>query len=92
MTEIIANQLAENTGRAMMDSGDYYGRAWQRNQARAEAAGLTILESFQAEPRAWWDGYGVTLSTYHWMDEHLSHRDDLQRRYDRWVNLSSGGR
>jgi hypothetical protein len=85
--EIIANQLAENTGRAMMDSGDYYGRAWERNQSRAAEAHVTVLEMFQAQPRAWWDGYGVTLSTFHWMTEHLDYADDMQRWLDRWINL-----
>ena len=86
--EIIANQLAENTGIAMMDSGGSCGRAWQRNKLRAEAHGMTIPEMFEQESRAWWDGYGVTLSTYHWMVEHLDHRADFQDRYDRWVHLS----
>lgn len=85
--DIIANQLAENTGRAMMDSGDYYGRRWEINQAAAKAAGVTQRELFDGQPNAYWDGYMVILSAYHWMTEHLDHADDMQRRLDRWINL-----
>jgi hypothetical protein len=86
--EIIANQLAENTGRHFLDSGGAYGRMWERNQARAKATGQTILESFQAESRAWWDGYGVTLSAFHWMTEHLDYDAGMTHRLQRWINLS----
>jgi hypothetical protein len=85
--EIIANQLAENTGQHMLDSGGAYGRAWQRNQAAAEAHGQTVLEMFQAQSPAWWDGYGVTLSTFHWMTERLTFVPEMQSRLDRWINL-----
>jgi len=30
----LAEMLQENTGRSILDSGDYYGRHWQRNQGR----------------------------------------------------------
>lgn len=85
--EIIANQLAENTGIAMMDSGGANGRMWQRNQMRAAAHGQTVLEMFQAQSTAWWDGYGVTISAFHWMTERLDFAPELQRRLDRWINL-----
>lgn len=85
--EIIANQLAENTGTHFMDSGMARGRAWQRNQDRAAALDLTVPEMFEAGPDVWWGGYGVTLSTYHWMVNHVTHHPGMQARFDRWVNL-----
>jgi hypothetical protein len=84
---MIANQLAENTGTHMCDSGGARGRAWQRNQDRAAAHGMTVLEMFKAQPAAWWDGYGVTISTFHWMTERLDFVPEMQSRLDRWINL-----
>jgi hypothetical protein len=85
--EVIANQLSENTGVHFLDSGGVGGRAWQVNQARARVAEMTVLDMFKAQPAAWWDGYGVTLSTFHWMSERLSFCEPMQRRLDRWINL-----
>lgn len=85
--EVIANQLAENTGTHMLDSGMARGRAWQRNQDRAEATGQSVLEMFQAQPAASWDRWGVTLSTFHWMTERLTFVPAMQSRLDRWINL-----
>ena len=84
---IIANQLAENTGTHMLDSGGARGRAWQLNQDRAAVHGMTVLEMFAAGSPVYWDGWGVTLSTFHWMNEHLSYREDLDERFRRWINL-----
>jgi hypothetical protein len=84
---MISNQLAENTGAHMMDSGGARGRAWQRNQDAAAAHGMTVLEMFKAGSPAFWDGYGVTVSTFHWMSERLDYRADLDERFHRWINL-----
>jgi len=42
--EIIYKMLIENTGRALGDSGDAYGRAWERNQGKT-------IEDFEGEPQ-----------------------------------------
>jgi hypothetical protein len=84
---VIANQLAENTGVAMCDSGGARGRMWQRNQDAAAAHGLTVPELFAAGQPVYWDGHMVIIDTYHWMLERLEFRADLQARFDRWINL-----
>jgi hypothetical protein len=84
---MIANQLAENTGTHFLDSGMARGRAWQRNQDRAAAHGQTVQEMFENQPAAYWDGYMVIMSSYHWMKEHLDYREDLDARFHRWINL-----
>lgn len=45
LDNLIYAMLTENTGRALGDSGDAYGRHWQRNQKRS-------LEDFRNEPAA----------------------------------------
>lgn len=55
--QYIYKMLTENTGRAICDSGDAYGRNWEKN------AGKT-LEDFEKSPEAWIsiDKYGDNYS------------------------------
>jgi hypothetical protein len=41
--DIVYRMLIENTGKHLLDSGDAYGRAWERNQGKT-------IEDFEAEP------------------------------------------
>lgn len=78
--QVVIEMLRENTGRSIVDSGDYYGRAWQRNQ--------TV--DFDNEPAAWarFDVAGTrlhilgTVSLYHWMTSMLEYDAELQARLD----------
>jgi hypothetical protein len=76
-TELIAQMLRENTGRALCDSGDYYGRNWQKNRAK-------MLADFEADPEIKWevsdytpkDGEKVfeiiyTVSLFHYLKSFL---------------------
>lgn len=80
--EVLAAMLTENTGRHLLDSGDAYGRNWQRNQ------GLTT-EDFLAAPRAYITEDGVTLSVFHYLLERATYRADLQAQYDALAAASS---
>jgi hypothetical protein len=76
--EKLVAMLTENTGRSMLDSGDAYGRAWERNQGRD-------LASFMSEPTAVIDEYGTGLNLFHWLHERLSYAPDIDamwRAYD----------
>lgn len=75
--EIIAGMLKENTGIAMMDSGFYNGRHWQRNQDR----------DFDVESEAilnvrW--GLEVTINLYHWLCESLVYAPKLDSMFQEW--------
>lgn len=82
---VLRAMLTENTGRSILDSGDAYGRNWQRNQGR----------DFDAEPATVLDarwGLSVTHNVYHWLLERVDYDRDaqnMQRRYDRWVERNS---
>lgn len=71
--EVLAEMLTENTGRHMLDSGGAYGRSWERNQGKT-------VETYLAEPRAWFDGWGVTLSVFHWLRERLEYDAELDAK------------
>lgn len=79
----LAAMLVENTGRALGDSGDAYGRNWQRNQGRdfaSEPAAVLapvvdwVKEGAGFEPE-------VTLNVFHFLDACLTYDADMNRRY-----------
>jgi len=77
LNRIIANMLKENTGRALMDSGDAYGRNYERNQSR----------QFDKEPSVTLDfKYGIeaTINVYHFLDSRLTLARDLDRKFQRF--------
>jgi hypothetical protein len=67
--------LVENTGRALCDSGDAYGRAWQRNQG-------TTVAAFQKRPQVTWDGEDWTVDIFHYLINRL-HLDEVCDSYNR---------
>jgi hypothetical protein len=76
---IIAKMLRENTGRHFMDSGDAYGRNWERNQGR----------SFDGEPEATVDfkyDIEVTINVYHFLKDRLTLSEKLDRKFKRFCN------
>lgn len=88
MSNIFANMLRENTGRALLDSGDYYGRNWERNQKRPAKA-------FDLEPEATveFGAYSGTkadivasLSVYHFLRSRLTLAKNLDRRFRRFCD------
>ena len=88
---VIVSMLTENTGRHMLDSGGAYGRNWERNQ------GLTV-EACRARPQGTIEFYTrdredgfidldmlCYLDLFHFMEQHLNYRGDLDLMVDLWV-------
>lgn len=81
--EVVAGLLTENTGRHILDSGDAYGRHWQRNQ---KAAGDSPVEFFESLPPATWEKYsGVVLNVYHFLVATCDYNERLDRAFHKWV-------
>jgi len=80
----IIEMLRENTGAHILDSGDIYGRHWERNQKR----------DFLKEPVVMVDGYkdgdwSLKVSTYHFLTNHLDvtpESEKLNRDFRRFAN------
>ena len=90
---VLAAMLTENTGTNFLDSGGIakydadgnyvgsdcgYGRHWQRNQHRDFDAEPATVLSFKY-------GIDVTHNVYHWLLERLEYDDELQDRFDEFV-------
>lgn len=71
----IVELLRENTGRALMDSGGYYGRHWQRNAARDFDAEKPVSLSFRH------GDVEVSFCLYHYLLEHLEFDAALDEKF-----------
>ena len=77
---VLADMLTENTGRAMMDSGDAYGRNWEKNKGRS-------VESFIDAPAVQVSEWGISLDLFHYLRERIEFAPDVQAEFDEWANL-----
>jgi hypothetical protein len=82
-TDKLAEMHTENTGRSILDSGDYYGRHWQRNQG-------VDFESQTEGHIEFWNSNGevdiiATLSVYHWLKDRLEYDSEQDKRYRDFV-------
>jgi hypothetical protein len=66
--EIIKSQLLENTGKSFLDSGDFYGRNYERNQKNG--IDLNPLKI---------DKYGVTINVAAYMNTMLDRNDVCEK-------------
>lgn len=74
----IAAQLVENTGRALMDSGDYYGRNFERN------AGLTV-EDLLARPDVTVHQDYYTIDLFHWLRTRVTFDPEQDAAFQEFV-------
>ena len=72
---VITSMLKEKTGTSILDSGDAYGRNWERNQFR----------DFDQEPHAWLSFkhryIDFTYNIYHWLLQHLTYHEELDQNF-----------
>lgn len=89
--DVLASMWTESTGASILDSGDAYGRSWQRNQAAAALSDMSPAELFLSEPQVTMDArYGypeISVSAFHWLNEILEYDPVMQRRFDLFVAL-----
>jgi hypothetical protein len=92
---VIAEMLTENTGRSILDSGNAYGRRWERNQA---AGGDDPVEFFAAQPESsiefeiWGNddeakvNVSVTHSLFYWLYESCEYDGEMQIRFQEFAD------
>lgn len=81
--KVIARMLKENTGRSILDSGDLYGRHYERNQ----------LRDFETEKPAVFsidfDCLSYTKNIYHFLVETLEYNRIMTDKFYRFENKNS---
>lgn len=77
--EILAEMLTENTGRGLLDSGDAYGRNWERNQ------GLTVADFVNSE-KVRLTKYGPAASLFHYLNDTLEYAEELDKEFQEWID------
>lgn len=93
--QIIVEMLTENTGRGICDSGDAYGRNWQRNQGKSFADQPVVSCTWSTwrdreNPKSGCFDYGTpemnaTVSLYHWMTKCLDFDPEMQKQLDEFA-------
>ena len=86
-TSVIANMLSENTGSSVCDSGGDNGRHWQINKC----VNLASQASASVKFRVYQDKIDIcfSISTYHFMNEKLSHSEEFQTLLDAFIENRS---
>lgn len=79
----LVEQFQENTGRHMLDSGDAYGRGWERWAARGDADALTA--AMENIPTATVTAYGVSVATIPYLAEILTFDEKADKKFQKWV-------
>lgn len=76
--------MVENTGKALCDSGDAYGRNWERNQGRDLSS---FMDAPEAEIVSWGDGeFGwVNIDVFHYLDWRVEFAPELDARYQEFT-------
>lgn len=80
----VIEQLTENTGRHLLDSGGAYGRNWERNAHRDFTNEETTVLSVKS-------GYlEITHNVYGWLSERVEYKADLDDLFNRWASAEAG--
>jgi hypothetical protein len=73
--KVLVEMLSENTGKALCDSGDAYGRHWQKNIGKS-------IKDWESMPEVTWSGDYYTINVYHYLKNGLE-LDDLCRKFNK---------
>jgi hypothetical protein len=85
--EVLAEMLKENTGRSILDSGDFYGRHYERNANRDFESEQPTSLRFKSY-RAGEVDINVTANLYHWLAERLEYCPEWDKRFLDYTCLS----
>lgn len=86
---VLHNMFTENTGRHILDSGDAYGRHWERNQDKnfmdvPESTFELATWHYRDDKKVSWE-INYTRNAFHYCSEHLHFEKDLDRSWLRFA-------
>lgn len=79
----LVEQFQENTGRHLLDSGDAYGRGFERWQKRGEVADL--VAAIAAQPTVTVTKYGIEVATIPHLLSVIEYEPKADKKFRRWV-------
>jgi len=81
--QVLFEMFTENTGAHILDSGDYYGRGWER----ARKKGLEGLEKEPVVAAETWgeDDFLLSASTWHYLNHYLERTDNYENLLDKML-------
>src|SRR6185369_1110735 len=91
----VASMLTENTGRHFLDSGDHYGRNWQRNQGRefsTEPCSVLKFSQYGSDKDGWKICVEVEHNVYHWLVGKLTWDEEANRAlavFERYLRMKT---
>jgi hypothetical protein len=80
--DVFAKACRHNSGSHFLDSGDAYGRHWQK-PAIARKDGAAVLD-------VWRDEITGTIETAHFLAEHMAVDADMQAQFEEWSEGQAG--
>ena len=90
--QMIMEQMQENTGRALCDSGDYYGRNWQRNATKTWDEMTDDPVTLEASVYKHGDKPELELmgsiKLAAWLHATLEYDAEMQSRFVNWVKVN----
>ena len=88
--QVLLEMFTESTGRALMDSGDAYGRNWERNQSAVAEHGAEVFTSRpDVRFHTWNDKFDyVSINTFNWLLSTVEYAPDVQQHFDEFVENS----
>lgn len=79
----LIEQLQENTGRHLLDSGDAYGRGYDRWNSKGDADALAT--EYLTRPSVTVDQFGITVSAIHHLAQGLTYIPKADRAFQKWA-------
>lgn len=74
---VLLEMLTENTGRSILDSGDAYGRKWERNQALG-------IDGLAQIPAVTWHGGSPTIQLFGYLKSLLTYAADFDQFWQKF--------
>lgn len=82
---VLATMLKENTGKSFLDSGDFYGRNWQRNQGRDFQSEESVIPDICICRNDDYGDFSITINVYHYLTAVLEYSSEYQNKFESFL-------
>ena len=83
---VVKAMMCENTGRHLLDSGDAYGRRFERNQSIQDQDWEKIRKRIRIE--VWNDEFTIYKDIYHFLTETLIYDPEMDEKFQKFMEES----